>query len=171
MKSREIYSKNLEKKVEKYFVRPNFVNAYNYDMNSVDQADQLRTNYQVGMGLRQRKWWWSIFLWAFDVAIVNSYLLYKSYLEMHGFQPKSHYTYREEIFKAWMDPDLFWPTRYLRKSRRDMKLISKSSEESDKKRSRLNSGSTISSLSRMTRSSYTPLSFPDGPKQSCKTLN
>ena len=170
VKSREIYSKNLEKKVQKYFLRPNFVNAYNYDMNSVDQADQLRTNYQVGMGLRQRKWWWSIFLWAFDVAIVNSYLLYKSYLEMHGFQPKSHYTYREEIFKAWMDPDLFWPTRYLRKSRRDMKLISKSSEESDKKRSRLNSGS-ISSLSRMTRSSYTPLSFPDGPKQSCKTLN
>ena len=153
-----------------FFLRPNFVNAYNYDMNSLDWADQLRTNYQVSVGLRQRKWWWSIFLWAFDVAIVNSYLLYKSYTEMHGFQPKSHYTYREEIFKAWMDPDLYWPTRYLRKSRRDMKLISKSSEESDRKRSRLNSGS-ISSLSRMTRSSYTTLSFADRPKQSCKTLN
>ena len=112
----------------------------------------------------------AIFLWAFDVAIANSYLLYKSYLEMHGFQPKSHYTYREEIFKAWMDPDLYWPERYSRKSRRDMKLISKSSDESGWKMSRLNSGS-ISSLSRMTRSSYTPLSFPDGPKQSCKTLN
>ena len=47
VKSREIYSKKLEKKVEKYFLRPNFVNDYNYDMNSVDQADQLRTIYQV----------------------------------------------------------------------------------------------------------------------------
>ena len=86
-------------------------------MNSVDQAGQLGTNYQVGMGLRQRKWWWSIFLWAFDVAIVNSYLLYKSYSEMRGFQPKLLYTYREEIFKAWMDSDMYWAVRYSRKSK------------------------------------------------------
>ena len=136
-------------------------------MNSVDRADQFRTNYQIGMVLRQRKWWSSIFLWAFDADIVvNSYLLYKSYLEMHGFPPKSHYTYREEIFKAWMDPDMYWPERYSRKSRRDMELTSKSPGV---KRSRLNSGS-VSSLSRMIRSSYTSLSFPDGPKQSCKNL-
>ena len=67
-------------------------------MNLVDRADNLRTNYSMGQGLRQRKWWWSIFLWAFDVAIINSYLLYKSYLEMHGFEPKSYYTYQEENF-------------------------------------------------------------------------
>ena len=52
VKSRKIYDINLEKKVDKLFLRPNFVNAYNYDMNSVSQGDQLRTNYQVGMGLR-----------------------------------------------------------------------------------------------------------------------
>ena len=85
------------------------------------------------------------------MAIVNSYLLYKSYLKIHGFQPKSHYTYRGEIFKAWMNSDMYWAERYSRKLRRDyMKLIS---ESPDVKRSRLNSGS-ISSLSRMTRSSY-----------------
>ena len=148
VKSREIYSKNLEKKVDNlFFLRPNFVNAYNYDMNSLDWADQLRTNYQVSVGLRQRKWWWSIFLWAFDVAIVNSYLLYKSYSKMHGFQPKSYYTYREEIFKAWMDSDIYWAVRYSRKSKREMKLISQSP---DLKRTRVSSGS-ISSLGEMTK--------------------
>ena len=86
---------------------------------------------------------------------------------MHGFQPKSHYTYREEIFKAWMDSDMYWAVRYSRKSKSDMKLISQSP---DLKRTRVSSG-PISSLSRMTRSSYTPLSFQDGQKQSCKTLN
>ena len=51
-----------------------------------------------------------------------------------------------------------------------MELISKSSDESDKKRAPLNSGS-ISSLSHMTWLSYTLLSFLDGPKQSHKTWN
>lgn len=169
--SRKIYSRTMQTKVDKFFLRPNFVDIYNYDMNSVDRADHLRTNYALGQGLRQRKWWWSIFLWAFDVAIVNSYLLYKTYLEMHGFEPKSHYTYREDIFKAWMDTDLYWPTRYQTKRKAGMKLIAESSTAPGRKRSRVCTDS-LSSLSRMTRSSYTPLRFPDtGPKKSCKTLN
>ena len=69
-------------------------------MNSVDRADQLRTNYNVGKGLRQRKWWWSIFLWGIDVAIVNAYLLYKAWHEMHGLKPMTHYYFREKIALA-----------------------------------------------------------------------
>ena len=60
------------------FLRPNFVDKYNQDLNSVDRADQLRTIYNVRKGLRQRRWWWSIYLLGLDVAIVNAYLLYKS---------------------------------------------------------------------------------------------
>ena len=88
---------------------------------------------------------------------------------MHGFQPKSHYTYREEIFNAWMDSDMYWAVRYSNKSTRHMKFIS---ESLDLKRSRFNSGS-ISSLSRMTRLfyTYTSLSFQDEQKQSYKPLN
>ena len=81
---KNIFSKCLDKKVSLQFLRPNFVDDYNHDMNSVDRADHLRTNYCVGHGLRQRKLWWSIFLWGLDVAIVNSYLLYKSWYEIHG---------------------------------------------------------------------------------------
>ena len=49
------------------FLRPNFVDIYNFNINSVDQADQLRQSYQMGTGLWYTKWWWTIFIWAFDV--------------------------------------------------------------------------------------------------------
>ena len=76
-----------EKKVKKQFLRPNFVNIYNFDMNSVDRADHLMKNYCLGEGLRQRKWWFSIFLWGLDVAMVNLYLVYTSWIEMHKLTP------------------------------------------------------------------------------------
>ena len=81
------------------FSRPNFVNIYNFDMNSVDRADHLRKNYSMGEGLRQRKWWFSIFLWGLDVAMVNAYLVYKSWMEMHKMTPKSHYRFRERALR------------------------------------------------------------------------
>ena len=59
----------------------------NYDMNSVDMTDHLRTNYVLNQGLRQRKWRWSIFLLTFDVTIVNSFLLYKAYIRSNGLEP------------------------------------------------------------------------------------
>ena len=62
--NKKVYSKLLNKEISLEFLRPNFVDEYNQDMNSVDRADQLRTNYNVGKGLRQRKWGWSMFLWG-----------------------------------------------------------------------------------------------------------
>ena len=61
-------------------------------------------------------------------------------------------------------------TRYLTKKRKaGIKLIAEYSGDLGQKRSRVGSDFP-SSLSRMIRSSYTPLNFP-GPKVSCKTLN
>ena len=68
-----------------------------------------------------------IFLLAFDVAIVSSYFLYKSYLKRHGIEQKSHYTYCEDNFNAWIDTDLHWKTRYQTKRKAEMKLIAESS--------------------------------------------
>ena len=50
--SRKIYSKTMQQKVDKFYLRPNFVDINNYDMNSVDRTDHLRTNYSLGQGLR-----------------------------------------------------------------------------------------------------------------------
>ena len=53
--SKRIYSKLENEKLTKTFLCPNFVDLYNYDMNSVDRADHLRINYNMIEGLRFRK--------------------------------------------------------------------------------------------------------------------
>ena len=74
-------------------------------MNPVDGADQLRKNYEVEMNLRQRKWWRSVYLWAFDIAIFRAFLLYKQYYTMHDLDPLSHYRFQEQVILAWMDSE------------------------------------------------------------------
>ncbi len=60
-------------------------------MNSVDIADQLRNVYRPdGLWMRQRKWWWAIFLWAIGQSLVNGYLVYKRVCELARVKPKSH---------------------------------------------------------------------------------
>ena len=46
--SKHIYSKLENKKVTKTFLRPNFVDLYNYDMNSVVRTDHVRMSYNMG---------------------------------------------------------------------------------------------------------------------------
>ena len=114
-------------------------------MNSMDRADHLRKDYSMREGLRQRKWWFSIFLWGLDVAMLNAYLVYKSWMEMHKMTPKSHYRFRESVVEAWMDSENFWKDRYPKRSRRTPVGLSGKSKD------QLTAGS-ISSLSRQTRS-------------------
>ena len=160
-----VYSKFLKRKVTKQFLRPNFVNIYNFDMNSVDRADHLRKNYCFGEDLRQRKWWFSIFLWGLDVSMVNAYLLYKSWMEMHKLSPMSHYRFRERIAEAWMDLDNYWKERYPKRR----KLVSQASVcLSGKSIKQLSTGS-ISSLSRQTRS--TAASAAITPRKNCRQLS
>ena len=146
------------------FLCPNFVNQYNHDMNSVDQADYLRKSYQMGQGLRNRKWWWSIFMWAFDVSLVNAYLCYKSWHEMHGRKPMSHYRFREQVALAWLDSDVHWPTRYSKRPRTHKKKPSEAIINS-------RSSKSVSSLSScQTRSTRTKDN--SAPKRkSCRSLN
>ena len=57
---------------------------YNHFMNGVDVADQLRTYYTTK--LRSRKWWHTFFFWAFDTAICNAYICYKTWWKNAGVQ-------------------------------------------------------------------------------------
>jgi hypothetical protein len=48
------------------------------NMNSVDVADQLRNQYRPDHWMRNRKWWWSLFIWGLGVATTNTYKMYCS---------------------------------------------------------------------------------------------
>ena len=67
----KVYSKIFNKRINLEFLRLNFVDKNNQDMNSVDQADQLHTNFNVGKGLRQGKWWWSIYFYGVLMLLLS----------------------------------------------------------------------------------------------------
>ena len=91
-------------------------------MDSADRADYMRKSYTLKQNQRQRKWWWSLFLWALDIAMVNSYLLDKSYHKMHQLEYMYNYKFREEVFLAWMDSEFYWTRRYSSRKRQRQKL-------------------------------------------------
>lgn len=54
---------------------PEVVKAYNQTMGGVDKFDQLRECYAIGR--RSVKWWHRIFYYLVDLAIVNSFAMWK----------------------------------------------------------------------------------------------
>ncbi|KAK3288438.1 hypothetical protein CYMTET_4095 [Cymbomonas tetramitiformis] len=69
VKSRKIWDSAQGKSTDLEFKRLNVIDDYNFCMNGVDLCDQIRNQYRTdGPWMRQRKWWWSIFLWALEVG-------------------------------------------------------------------------------------------------------
>ena len=46
-------------------------------MKGVDKMDQFISTYKTH--IRQRKWWWSIFVYFLDVSVVNAWLLSRKF--------------------------------------------------------------------------------------------
>ena len=66
--------------------RLSLADLYNHNMNSVDQADQLRMWYRPdGLWIRQKKLWWNCFCGAMWGRCVDVVLLLKK-----GHSPSSH---------------------------------------------------------------------------------
>jgi len=66
------YSKTQKKIVQ--VDMPNCVFMYNKYMGGTDQMDENIARHRIG--IRGKKWWWSLFTWLIDVAITNSWKLY-----------------------------------------------------------------------------------------------
>ena len=76
VKKRKVWSKDAGEMKVMSFLRLNMIDDYNQFMNSTDIADQLRNTYRPDHWMRNRKWWWSIFIWSLGVARVNAWKIY-----------------------------------------------------------------------------------------------
>ena len=72
--TKHVYCVETEQVEVVRFLCLNINDDYNYDMGNVDIADQLRNYYRFDHWMRKRKWWWSLFFWAFGVLLVNAYV-------------------------------------------------------------------------------------------------
>ena len=88
-KKRKVWSSSEQKKVQMRYLRLNLINDYNENMNNVDLADQLRNCYRFNHWFRNRKWWWSIYLWSLGVAATNAFVMY---LKLYEVEAKKHLT-------------------------------------------------------------------------------
>ncbi|KAK3286266.1 hypothetical protein CYMTET_6168 [Cymbomonas tetramitiformis] len=105
-KVRQVWDPAQGKKVDLEFQRLNVIDDYNFRMNGVDVADQLRLVYRLdGPWMRMRKWWWAIFLWAIGVAIVNAYLIYTRQCSVKKLVPMTHLEFCERLAQ-----DLCYPS-------------------------------------------------------------
>jgi len=88
------------------FYKINLIDEYNNKMNAVDVSDQLCNNYCMTHWLRQRKWWWSIFLWGMGVLLTNAYKCYTRVMDSENVpqsQRLTHYDFLLSIATAWID--------------------------------------------------------------------
>jgi len=107
-KIREVWNKVARQMQPIKFLRVNVNDDYNNKMNAVDVADQLRNQYRMDHWLRNRKWWWSVFMWSLGVLLTNAYVMYCRVQE-EGNVPKkdrlTHYDFLLSVARAWIDRD------------------------------------------------------------------
>ena len=105
-KEKKVYSRELRKDVPYKFLRYNISYDYNYKMNNNDIADQLQLVYRMQRSQRNYKWWWALWLWGFEVAIVNAYRTMKVFRLMNNLEVLlAHEEFRKMIGYTLLDPD------------------------------------------------------------------
>jgi Transposase IS4 len=78
--------------------RLNCIDNYNHGMHGVDVADQLRNEYRPdGLWWRNRKWWWSVWIWLFGVVCTNAFVIYKANCKKSGAVPMTHLDFLEGL--------------------------------------------------------------------------
>jgi len=64
-------------------------------MGAVDRADHLCTSYNFAR--KSIKWWRKLFFWLMEIAIVNSYILYRAAQTQANEAPMTHLQYRKQL--------------------------------------------------------------------------
>jgi hypothetical protein len=84
--AKKLWSSSLKKQTDFTFLRWSLSHDYNFEMNDNDIADQLRLVYRIMRFQQNNKWWWALFLWAYEVSMVNAYVSMKRYCELKGYR-------------------------------------------------------------------------------------
>lgn len=58
-----------------YVPRPHLISRYNNYMGGTDRMDQNIAQYRIG--IRGKKWWWSLFTWILDVCVHNAWQIHR----------------------------------------------------------------------------------------------
>ena len=74
---------------------PKAIKAYNNSMGGTDQMDQNINCYRIG--IRGKKWWWSLFSWLVDVSIQNAWILAKK----RG-SGQDHLDFRQKVAMSYL---------------------------------------------------------------------
>jgi len=124
---RKAWHKQQRQSLQVDCLRLNANNDYNYKMNSVDVADQLRNQCRMDHWLRQRKWWWSIFLWGLGVLLTNANIVccrVQDEAKVPRSQRMTHCVFLHSVATAWLDRDEMdiKPIRRLRSKKRKLCL-------------------------------------------------
>ena len=64
------------KKAKMSVLIPNTVHLYNSNMGGMDKIDQNINKFRIG--IKGKKWWWSIVTWLIDASINNAWILSNS---------------------------------------------------------------------------------------------
>ena len=79
------------------------INAYNHHMGEVDIGNQYRATFTT-LQYQNQRYWKPLFYYLLDIALVNSYLLYKAYRGLVIGDPKryrrDHRRFQEGLAKA-----------------------------------------------------------------------
>ena len=63
---------------------PNIVKTYTEQMGGVDLADQNKARYSISASVITTKWWFRLFTGLLDMALANSWQLYKHRVDAEG---------------------------------------------------------------------------------------
>lgn len=94
--------------------KPDVVINYTKHMGAVDRTDHFVSSYQFMR--RTRKWYRKMFFWLIEIAIINSYILYKINRMQSNLKPMSHFAFRKSLVTSLVAERV--STRPLRKKGR-----------------------------------------------------
>lgn len=79
--------------------QPHLINKYNHGMGGTDRMDQNISQYRIG--IRCKKWWWSLFAFVPDVVVQNAWQIYRKTPSMQH-EPLTLLEFRRSIVRTYI---------------------------------------------------------------------